>query len=157
LRSVTGPPSRRSRRTRHMTGAILHGPPHVAGDRAYLPYGIGGAVILDVADVHNPREVGRLQLNLSFGSVQGVHTFLPIPERHIGIVNSEAHAERCEPDPGRPYAAVVDLADESHPRVLSFFPEPRPPEGASSTPAATHTSPTRIRACTSCVHGFREA
>ena len=70
----------------------------------------------------SPREVGRLRPDASLGSVQGVHTFLPIPERRIGIINSEAHDEDCEPDPGRPYAAVVDLADESqpaHPLLLS--------------------------------------
>jgi hypothetical protein len=112
-------------------GYYLHGPAHVAGDRAYLPYGIGGAIILDVSDVRHPREVGRLRPDASLGSVQGVHTFLPIPERRLAIVNSEAHAEECEPDPGRPYTAVVDLADESSPRFLSFFPEPHPPPGAS--------------------------
>jgi hypothetical protein len=102
----------------------------VLGNRAYLPYGVGGAVILDISDVTLPTEVGRLRIDPAMGSVQGVHTFLPVPERKIGIVNSEAHAEGCEPDPGRPYAAVVDLADESNPRVLSFFPEPEPPPGA---------------------------
>jgi hypothetical protein len=111
-------------------GYYLHGPPHVRGDRAYLPYGIGGAIILDVSDVGNPRVVGRLQPDASLGSVQGIHTFLPIPERRLGIINSEAHAERCEPDPGRSYAAVVDLAVESRPRILSFFPTPEPPPGA---------------------------
>jgi hypothetical protein len=111
-------------------GYYLHGPPHVVGERAYLPYGIGGAIILDVSDVRAPREVGRLRPDPSLGSVQGVHTFLPIPERRIGIINSEAHAENCEPDPGPSYAAVVDLADESRPRILSFFPAPRPPRGA---------------------------
>jgi hypothetical protein len=111
-------------------GYYLHGPPHVVGDRAYLPYGIGGAIILDVSDVRHPREVGRLRLDESLGSVQGVHTFLPIPARRIGIINSEAHDENCEPDPGRSYAAVVDLADEARPRVLSLFPTPRPPRDA---------------------------
>jgi hypothetical protein len=112
-------------------GYYLHGPPHVVGNRAYLPYGIGGAIILDIADVRNPRPVGRLQPDASLGSVQGVHTFVPIPERRIAIINSEAHAENCEPDPGRSYAAVVDLADESQPRILSFFPAPRTPQGAA--------------------------
>jgi hypothetical protein len=114
-------------------GYYLHGPPHVRGDRAYLPYGIAGAIILDVSDVRHPRLVGRLQPDASLGSVQGVHTFLPIPERRIGIINSEAHAEHCEPDPGRSYAAVVDLADEAQPRILSYFPTPQPPHDAAYT------------------------
>jgi hypothetical protein len=117
-----------------LDGYYLHGPPHVTGDRAYLPYGVGGAIILDVADVHYPREVSRLRIDAALGSVQGVHTFLPVLERRIGIINSEAHAENCEADPGRPYAAVVDLSDESQPHILSYFPEPEPP------PDATYTS-----------------
>jgi hypothetical protein len=111
-------------------GYYLHGPPHVVGARAYLPYGIGGAILLDVSDPRRPRELGRLRPDPSLGSVQGVHSFVPVPERRIAIINSEAHEERCRPDPGRPYTAVVDLADESAPRILSFFPEPRPPPGA---------------------------
>jgi hypothetical protein len=111
-------------------GYYLHGPAHVTGDRAYLPYGVGGAIVLDVSDVRRPREIGRLRPDPSLGSVQGVHTFLPVPGRGIGIINSEAHAEDCIADPGRPYTAVVDLSDESRPRILSFFPEPEVPEDA---------------------------
>jgi len=111
-------------------GYYLHGPAHVIGNRAYLPYGVGGAIILDISDLPNPREVGRLRPDASLGSQQGVHSFVPVPERRIAIINSEAHDEECRPDPGRPYAAVVDLAVESEPRILSFFPEPTPPPGA---------------------------
>jgi hypothetical protein len=112
-------------------GYYLHGPVHVIGERAYLPYGIGGAILLDISDLRKPREVGRLRPDPSLGSVQGVHSFVPIPERRIAIVNSEAHDEECRPDPGRSYAAVVDLAVESEPRIVSFFPEPVPPPGAT--------------------------
>jgi hypothetical protein len=111
-------------------GYYLHGPAHVSGPRAYLPYGVGGAIVLDISDPRKPLEVGRLRPEASLGSVQGVHSFVPIPERRIAIVNSEAHDEDCRPDPGRSYAAVVDLAVESDPRVLSFFPEPTPPPDA---------------------------
>jgi hypothetical protein len=111
-------------------GYYLHGPVHVVGDRAYLPYGIGGAIILDISDITAPREIGRLELDPSRGSVQGVHSFVPIPERRLAIINSEAHAENCLPDPGRSYAAVVDLSDEMHLRVLSYFPEPAAPADA---------------------------
>jgi hypothetical protein len=111
-------------------GYYLHGPVHVVGARAYLPYGVGGAIILDVSDPSRPREVGRLRPDPSLGSVQGVHSFVPIPERRLAVINSEAHEERCRPDPGRAYAALVDLRDESAPRLLSFFPAPEPPEGA---------------------------
>jgi hypothetical protein len=116
-------------------GYYLHGPVHVVGERAYLPYGVGGAIVLDVSDVRRPREVGRLAPDASLGSEQGVHSFVPVPERRIAIINSEAHAEGCEGGEGRPYAAVVDLADETRPRILSFFPEPDLPPGA---PFATY-------------------
>jgi hypothetical protein len=111
-------------------GYYLHGPAHVVGDRVYLPYGIGGAIILDISDVTRPREVGRLTPEPSLGSIQGVHTFLPVPSRRLGIINTEAHVEDCEHDPGRTYIAMVDLADETQPRLLSFFPEPEAPAGA---------------------------
>ena len=111
-------------------GYYLHGPAHVIGERAYLPYGVGGAIILDISNRRRPREVGRLRLDASLGSTQGVHSFVPIPARRIAIINSEAHDEDCRPDPGRAYAAVVDLSNEAQPRILSFFPEPAPPPGA---------------------------
>jgi hypothetical protein len=111
-------------------GYYLHGPAHVLGAHAYLPYGVGGAIVLDVSDPRSPREVGRLRPDASLGSVQGVHSFVPVPERRLAIINSEAHDERCRPDPCRPYTALVDLRDESAPRLLSFFPEPEPPPGA---------------------------
>jgi hypothetical protein len=111
-------------------GYYLHGPAHVVGSRAYLPYGVAGAIILDVADVRQPREIGRLRPDASLGSSQGVHSFVPVPERRIAIINSEAHDEDCRPDPGRTYTAVLDLAVEAEPRILSFFPEPVPPPGA---------------------------
>jgi hypothetical protein len=115
-------------------GYYLRGPVQVVGDRAYLPYGVGGAIVLDVSDPSSPREVGRLRPDASLGSVQGVHSFVPVPERRIAIINSEAHEEKCRPDPGRSYAALVDLAVESAPRILSFFPEPAPPPGAPYAP-----------------------
>jgi hypothetical protein len=117
--------------TPERNGYYLHGPAQVVGDRAYLPYGVGGAVVLDVSDPRTPREVSRLRPDPSLGSEQGVHSFVAVPERRIAIINSEAHDEGCRPDPGRPYTAVVDLAVESEPRILSFFPEPVPPPGAA--------------------------
>ncbi len=111
-------------------GYYLHGPAHIEGNRAYLPYGIGGAIILDITNPRKPHQVGRLELPANLGSTQGVHTFLPIPRRRLAIINSESHAERCEHDPGRTYTAMVDISDEQKPRTLSFFPEPIPPKQA---------------------------
>jgi len=40
----------------------LHGPPYVLGDRAYLSYGAGGLVILDISDIERPTLVSRLEI-----------------------------------------------------------------------------------------------
>jgi hypothetical protein len=106
------------------TGYFLHGPAHVEGNRAYLPYGIGGMVILDVTDVRRPALLGRLELPADLGSPIGVHSVVPIPSRRLAIINSEPLGERCPADEGRNYAAIVDIADEAAPRIVSFLPAP---------------------------------
>lgn len=106
----------------------LHGPPYVEGNSAYLPYGAGGMVILDIFDVGMPRLVGRLDLGPALGSLLGCHTVVPLPRRKLAIVNSEAINEGC--DEPLNYAAVVDIADEANPRVLSLFPVATPPPGS---------------------------
>jgi hypothetical protein len=37
--------------------------------------------VLDISDFRHPREVGRLRPDASLGSDQGVHSFVPVPER----------------------------------------------------------------------------
>jgi hypothetical protein len=112
-------------------GYYFHGPAHIVGDRAYLPYGIGGAIILDISDIAHPREVGRLTLPDGMGTVQGVHTFLPLPSRGLAVINSEAHEEQCRRDAGgMTYAAMIDISDESKPALLSLFPLERTPQDA---------------------------
>ncbi len=106
----------------------LHGPPYVEGDRAFLSCGAGGMVILDISDIEVPRLVGRLDLGPALGSSLGCHTVVPLPRRKLAIVNSEAINEGC--DEPLNYAAVVDIADEANPRVLSLFPVPTPPPGS---------------------------
>ncbi|MCA3080318.1 MAG: hypothetical protein ING71_16190 [Rhodocyclaceae bacterium] len=112
-------------------GYYLHGPAHVEGNRAYLPYGIGGAIILDISDITKPKEVGRLTLPDDMGTVQGVHSFIPIKSRGLAVINSEAHNERCEPDDlGSTYTAMVDISDETRPKLISTFPLEQPPPDA---------------------------
>ncbi|MFW3169811.1 LVIVD repeat-containing protein [Geodermatophilus sp. CPCC 206100] len=106
--------------------AYLHGPAYVSGDLAYLPYGRVGLVVLDVSDVRSPRLVSVLGFG-DLGSFLGLHSAVPIPERDLLVVNSEAIEEH-----GREalnYAFVVDVADPSRPRVLSSLPVPRPGPG----------------------------
>jgi hypothetical protein len=53
-----------------------------------------------------------------------MHTAVPVPERHLLLVNTEAIAEMAE----EPYnfAGVVDIQDEGEPRLLSLLPPPVP-------------------------------
>ncbi|HXS41570.1 MAG TPA: hypothetical protein VN766_15395 [Stellaceae bacterium] len=107
---------------------LLHGGAYRRGERAYLPYGGGGFVILDVSDVKKPRLVGDLPFSPPFQSFIAVHTAQPLSKRELVICNSEAIAENCNEPLG--YAGIVDIKDETKPRLCSLFPLPRPPEGA---------------------------
>jgi hypothetical protein len=108
------------------TGAklSLHGPAHVEGSRAYLSYGDGGGIILDVSDISDPKMISQLAFS-GFCSRQGIHTYLPLPRRKLALINDEAIAENG----GEPLnlAGLVDLSDETKPRVISLFPLPAPP------------------------------
>lgn len=103
----------------------LHGPAHVEGDRAYLSYGDGGGIILDISDVHQPRVISRLAFQ-GLCSRQGIHTYLPLPRRKLALINDEAIAENG--DENLNLAGIVDIADEKQPRLISLFPQPQPPE-----------------------------
>ena len=111
-------------------GYYHHGPAHVEGDRAYVPYGVRGALIMDVSDPRNPSVIGRLNPLPELGSEQGVHTFLPLRSRDMAIINTEAHAESCIEEPGKSYMAMVDISDEVNPQILSLFPDPVVPPDA---------------------------
>jgi hypothetical protein len=108
--------------------AYLHGPAYVQGDRAYLSYGKAGLVILDVADVSSPRLVSRVGFG-DLGNWLGVHSAVPVPGRDLLVVNSET-IEEGDRDPWN-YAFVVDISDETAPRILSSLPMPKPSPGLS--------------------------
>jgi hypothetical protein len=110
-------------------GTLLHGGAYVHGERAYLPYSAGGFVILDIADKRQPRLVSDLPFSPPFQSFIAVHTAVPLTRRDLVVVNSEAIAENCDEPLG--YAGIVDVADEERPRLMSLFPLPQPPPGAS--------------------------
>lgn len=103
----------------------LHGPPYVVGDRAYLPYGRAGFIILDLSDITKPRQVSRIDIG-DFGSVVGAHTYMPIPSRKLAIATTEAILED-ERDPLN-LALVVDLSNEERPKPMASFPLPIPPK-----------------------------
>lgn len=102
----------------------LHGPPYPVGDLTYLPYGAAGVVIVDTSDPTDIREVGRLDIGGAFASTIAMHTVIPLPERGLAVVNTEAIAELAE----EPYnfAGIVDITDVSDPRLVSLLPPPVP-------------------------------
>jgi hypothetical protein len=106
----------------------LHGPAYPHGDRCYLPYGAAGAVILDISDVTAPRLVSRLDIGAAFASRIAMHTVIPLPERGLAVVNTEAIAELS----AEPYnfAGIVDISDDTAPRLMSLLPPPVPHAGA---------------------------
>lgn len=109
-------------------GTSLHGGPYIEGDRAYLPYGAAGLVILDVSAMSKPRMVSRLPFSPPFQSHIAVHTAVPLPRKKLVAVNSEAIAEDCREPLG--FAGLVDVGNETSPTLVSLFPLPVPPAGA---------------------------
>lgn len=104
---------------------MLHGGAYVVGDRAYLPYGAAGFVILDISDITAPRLMSRLPFAPPFNPFVGVHSAVPLPGRDLVVVNSEAIKEDCN-EPLN-FTGLVDIADETAPRLISLFPLPVPP------------------------------
>jgi hypothetical protein len=108
-------------------GTLLHGGAYVRGERAYLPYSAGGFVILDISDVKAPKLVGDLPFSPPFQAFICVHTAVPLSDRPLVVVNSEAIEEQGNEPLG--YAGIVDISDETNPRLISLFPQPVPPQG----------------------------
>lgn len=109
-------------------GVSVHGPPYVVGNLVYLPYGAAGLVILDISDISQPRKVGQLDFSPPFLASIGVHSVLPLPERNLTLVASEAIRSSCE-EPLN-HVSVVDTSDPSNPVLVSIFPVPEPPPGS---------------------------
>jgi hypothetical protein len=101
-----------------------HGPAHIEGDRAYLSYGDGGGIILDVSDLSEPKMISQIAFR-GITATQGIHTYLPLPRRKIALINDEAIRENG--DENLNIAGIVDISDEKRPRMLSLFPLPEPP------------------------------
>ena len=102
----------------------FHGPAHVEGNRAYLSYGSGGAIILDISDPTQSQLVSQLLFE-GISNHHGIHTFLPLARRGLALVNDEAINENGEEILN--LAGIVDIKDESTPRLISLFPQPTPP------------------------------
>ena len=105
-----------------------HGPVHVEGNRAYLSYGDGGGIILDISDQTRPILMGQLAFR-GITATQGIHTFLPLPRRQIALINDEAIRENG--DENLNLAGIVDIGNETKLRLISLFPLPQPPPESS--------------------------
>ena len=103
---------------------LLHGGAYIQGNRAYLPYSAGGFVILDITDITQPQLISDLPFSPPFQAFIAVHTAVPLVNKPLVIVNSEAIAEQGDEALG--YAGIVDISDERKPRLISLFPQPIP-------------------------------
>jgi hypothetical protein len=101
-----------------------HGPAHIEGNRAYLSYGDGGGIILDVSNLSEPKMISQLAFR-GITATQGIHTYLPLARRKIALINDEAIRENG--DENLNMAGIVDISDEKRPRMMSLFPLPEPP------------------------------
>ena len=108
----------------------FHGPANVSPDGKMIAMGFApGIVNLDITDPTHPKVIGALDFSppfLNAGS-QSLHTVLPLWDRQLLEVNSEASAERC--NEGLNFAGLVDNKDPKSPRLISLFPLPQPPAG----------------------------
>ena len=89
----------------------------VEGDRAYLGYGDGNLVVLDVSDPRSPRRVGGLEWDGA-----ETHTCLPLAGRGLVVCTDEQ--VRNGPHAPERHVRVVDVSDVSAPRVASVVPAP---------------------------------
>jgi hypothetical protein len=108
----------------------FHGPASVSPDGKMLTMGFSpGIVNLDISDPAKPQEIGRLDFSPPFinAGSQSIHTVLPLWDRNLLMVNSEASNERC--NEGLNFAGLVDNKDPARPRLISLFPLPQPPAG----------------------------
>ena len=108
----------------------FHGPANVSPDGKMITMAFApGLVNLDITDPAHPTIIGKLDFSPPFinAGSQSLHSSLPLWDRGLVVVNSEASAERC--NEGLNFAGLVDNKDPKKPRLLSLFPLPQPPAG----------------------------
>lgn len=116
----------------------------VKDDIAYLAYSNVGFMLVDVSDKKNPRMIGNLPINPTFGGDAAgapVHSAYPLGDRPYAVVSTEGERSRFfdgkkENGFGKKisYQAMnalmmVEIGDMEHPRLISVFPYPEMPEG----------------------------
>lgn len=103
-----------------------HGPPILSADGRMLTLGYTPAVLnLDISDPARPRVIGRLDFApLAPVGTQAIHTVAPLGGTRLHV-STEPSAPGCTSESAA-FAAIVDNADPAHPRLLSYYPRPRP-------------------------------
>jgi hypothetical protein len=111
----------------HTPAISLHGGPYIHDGRAYCAWMRAGFVLLDVTSPTEPELISVLPAYPPLGSSIAVHTAVPLPERKLVVINSEALNERCR-EPVN-FAGIVDVSNERDPVLVSLFPTPEAPPG----------------------------
>jgi hypothetical protein len=111
-------------------GVAIHGPAMIEGNRAYVGYG-SSVVILDIADISSPKQIGRLDFSPPFrGGDLGVHSVQPIPGKPLlfavseGTGGDDGNSPACRD--AMDHASLVDISNPARPRLISIFPVPEP-------------------------------
>ena len=108
----------------------FHGPLNLSPDGRTATMAFSPSLInLDMSNPAAPKEIGRIDFSPPFinAGAQSLHTALPLWDRQMVFVASEASNERC--NEALNFAGLVDIKDMSKPRLMSLFPLPQPPEG----------------------------
>ena len=88
------------------------------GEIAYLGFGDGNLVVLDVTDVTRPKQIGGAMWEPGGET----HTCLPLPGRRLVVATDEAVRDDCQ-EPTK-LVRVIDVTEPASPRVLSVCPPP---------------------------------
>jgi len=110
----------------------FHGPANISPDGKMLTTGYMPDMInLDISDPTQPKLIGKLHITEPFASVgaQSTHTTLPLWDRKLVYISSEAMDERCR-DFGMNFAGMIDNSNPAKPQLISIFPTPVPPKNA---------------------------
>ncbi len=95
--------------------------PVVWQGRAYWGFWDAGVIIMDISDPAKPQEVSRLGWAPEDGG--HTHTAMPLPGRNLLVVTDEATEPECQEV--RKRVRLLDISDETQPRLISKFPEPQ--------------------------------
>lgn len=89
-------------------------------DRCYLGYLDGGAFIMDISDLSNPKPISRFMNSPPFKGF--THTAMPLFERQLLVVSDETVQDNAADWPKLVW--LVDMSDESNLVSISTLPMP---------------------------------